>query len=526
MARSSLHLRAGSAFVALATLGSLAASAPVQTSYPPSPAAAVLHLRGFATRSARSLGTYRVADGTWHRPERRAVAAISAKASLYDNTCIPGPFVSAVAFSDETELLVDTGQVPGTSNATLGFLPGTLVDQYVVDGWRWGVCPGQSTAGTGSTTLTAWLSWWGCLDACLLGGDAGSVPPGGTVAVPGIPLGGTSNVCYLFNVDLANSSLEYTLTGDCDSAFDGPGAGASGDTFGYGIQVVRSDGAPYQGGVAAALGGDPGAQTTGFGCRTASDQFGPAGFIGASTSFLDPLRHIDSSTGLGNGDDFIDAIGGQIPGCFSFGYFLGFAQTPHAGLFHEVYGRPDGGALPFVEYCRGEGELAPGCTPCPCGNDAPLGSGGGCANSAGTGARLAASGTARIFADSLRFTLADGLPSTFAVLISGERRLPSNPASPCLGLDTGLASVTLDGLRCSGGDLRRHGTRATDATGAVGVVTAPWGPPGGPPGGLAAAAGLAAGQARHFQAYGRENPLLGCGTGQTTSQAITVVYAP
>jgi hypothetical protein len=39
---------------------------------------------------------------------------------------------------------------------------------------------------------------------------------------------------------------------------------------------------------------------------------------------------------------------------------------------------------------------------CPCGNDAPVGSTGGCANSAGTSARLGVSGLASFSSDTLR----------------------------------------------------------------------------------------------------------------------------
>ena len=133
---------------------------------------------------------------------------------------------------------------------------------------------------------------------------------------------------------------------------------------------------------------------------------------------------------------------------------------------------------------------------------------------------LAASGTPRVSADALRFTLGSATSSSFAVLVSGDNRLPQ--AGPC-PVGSGVTSASLDGLRCVGGALQRHGTRATNV---LGTTNTPWGPPGGPAGGLIAQGGFTSGQTRHFQAFYREAPAAGCGTGQNTSQGVSVIFAP
>ncbi|MEM7519362.1 MAG: hypothetical protein AAF368_20865, partial [Planctomycetota bacterium] len=52
-------------------------------------------------------------------------------------------------------------------------------------------------------------------------------------------------------------------------------------------------------------------------------------------------------------------------------------------------------------YCFGDGGTSPGCTDCPCGNNAPAGSGGGCLNSSSTSAVLNASGQPSLALDTL-----------------------------------------------------------------------------------------------------------------------------
>ena len=187
------------------------------------------------------------------------------------------------------------------------------------------------------------------------------------------------------------------------------------------------------------------------------------------------------------------------------------------------------GANPFSDSCNGDGGDQAGCTPCLCGNDSPPGFAGGCVNSSGTGARLSAAGATSILVldgDDLRFTLEGGVPSSFAVLISGDNLAPANPMNPCFGLNSGLPSTVLDGLRCAVGNTQRHGGRPVAADGSVGATTNGWGGASGPAVGLAAQGGFVAGQTRHYQVFYRELPGLVCGTEQNTSQAVSVTFEP
>ena len=110
----------------------------------------------------------------------------------------------------------------------------------------------------------------------------------------------------------------------------------------------------------------------------------------------------------------------------SFGYSI-----QGQGGFMEIF--PDtiiiGGG--FDSFCFGDGGDQMGCTPCPCTNEAPLGSGGGCLNSAGQSAVLAGGGSDSVLAGDLTFALTGGNVSTFGVLTSGDNLLPNMGRLPC-----------------------------------------------------------------------------------------------
>jgi len=187
-------------------------------------------------------------------------------------------------------------------------------------------------------------------------------------------------------------------------------------------------------------------------------------------------------------------------------------------------------ALQFAELCNGDGGVSPGCTDCPCTNNAPTGTVGGCLNSAGTSARLLASGdpsaslTAGITTD-LRFGLEGAPPNAFCILNSGSAVAPQGLANPCFGLNSGAQALAFDGLRCAVQGTRRHGGRSADGLGRVGVTNNPWGGEGGPPVGIAqAGAGFVAGQTRYFQVINRDDALLSCMRGLNTSQAVRVIF--
>ena len=176
-----------------------------------------------------------------------------------------------------------------------------------------------------------------------------------------------------------------------------------------------------------------------------------------------------------------------------------------------------------TDFCRGDGGDQMGCTDCPCGNNAPPGSDGGCINEAGSSAVLTASGSASVGAQDLCFDLMGANPSSFAVLTSGIAQAPANPANPCFAQNpgSGITSTTLDGLRCVVQGVLRHGTRAIDTNGDVGISNNGWGncSPNFPNG-----AAFNAGTTRHFQAIYRELQSAVCQTGQNTTQGVSVSF--
>lgn len=201
-------------------------------------------------------------------------------------------------------------------------------------------------------------------------------------------------------------------------------------------------------------------------------------------------------------------------------------MAPTAGFIIEF----EVGSGPTNEHCNGDGGNQVGCTNCPCGNESVPGTIGGCLNSVGTSARLAASGSASIHlppnaTNDLRFSISGAPPNAFCILTSGDGVAPGNMANPCFGMSSGVQSVAFDGLRCAIINTRRHGGRSADANGDVGVTNSPWGGEGGPPAGLAdAGVVLTFGQTRFWQVINRDDALLNCMRGLNTSQAIEITF--
>ncbi|MEM7516183.1 MAG: hypothetical protein AAF368_04560, partial [Planctomycetota bacterium] len=96
-------------------------------------------------------------------------------------------------------------------------------------------------------------------------------------------------------------------------------------------------------------------------------------------------------------------------------YFAGGADVPFTTLFDDVFilGAPPS---PFTSLCSGTGESLIGCDSCPCGNNGPLGSGGGCMNSSGNSATLTATGIVSAAADTMRYEVTGANPNTFGIL--------------------------------------------------------------------------------------------------------------
>jgi len=221
---------------------------------------------------------------------------------------------------------------------------------------------------------------------------------------------------------------------------------------------------------------------------------------------------------------WFDTVAGPVPQDMELTQFV---TNPGAASSFTVpvEGPGDGRGL-FPVLCNGDGGNQLGCTPCPCGNNTFPGTFGGCINSSGRGSALVGIGVPSVSADSLRFEMF-GLPSNaFSVLTSGDAVAPGNSNHFCFGLDTGLLSVSFDGLRCAVMNTRRHGGRAADSLGRVGVTSNGWGPPNGPPIGLIGQGGFVAGQTRFYQATHRDNSMFVCGRGLNTSQAVEVTFLP
>ena len=152
----------------------------------------------------------------------------------------------------------------------------------------------------------------------------------------------------------------------------------------------------------------------------------------------------------------------------------------------------------FTDLCFGDGTG----TPCPCGNSADPGR--GCANSAGVGAILSASGSPSFGADDLAFAMTAGPGPVPALLFTGTQQA-----------NGGLGSAFGDGLLCAGGTIQRLDVRLLDAGGA-----ATWGP------GLAAQGGWGASDTRVFQTWYRDVSGSPCGGQFNTTQAIEVTFQP
>ncbi len=170
-------------------------------------------------------------------------------------------------------------------------------------------------------------------------------------------------------------------------------------------------------------------------------------------------------------------------------------------------------------FCFGDGGDQMGCQECPCGNEVAQGLRVGCSNGTGRGCRLFARGSRSVTSGRLRFDIEGANPNTAAVLFSANNKLPLAGLCPP---GSGIPAPTQDGLRCIGGDRRRHGVRATNSSFKNNVA---WGEPN-PAAGIAGAAGFTAGQTRNFQVSYREDPLLVCGQAIQLSNAVEITFAP
>lgn len=157
------------------------------------------------------------------------------------------------------------------------------------------------------------------------------------------------------------------------------------------------------------------------------------------------------------------------------------------------------------------------CSTCPCGNQPIETSRGGCTNRRGMSGTLWAFGEVSASDDSLAFLVTGGEINSLALLVSGDVMLPANSAVCDPG--AGIAPFYMDGLRCAGGALRRHGVKLLNP---FGTSLDRWGGDGA----LMGPMGLSAGQSRVFQVFYRDGLNVNCGTGTNSTNGISVTVAP
>ena len=186
-------------------------------------------------------------------------------------------------------------------------------------------------------------------------------------------------------------------------------------------------------------------------------------------------------------------------------------------------------------FCFGDGGDGLGCVECPCDNNAPIGCRTGCTNRVGTNSVLFKLGIPSVSTpgqspDSLEFGLRGGPPNQLALLTAADNQLPSLPMAPC-PQGYGVQSILLDGLRCTGGNILRHGGRMIQPDGSVGIANGWGGPSFPPPTGVVGQYSYTVGQTRHFQVTHRDfahvpMTMTSCASLLNTSNAISVTMLP
>lgn len=455
----------------------------------------------------KDAGTYHVATGTWTRGE--SSLARGDYDVIYDNSCSVGWYLPL-----EQQAIVDDGRLPSTtspynpqvgpmpaSNYPLVSFPGTD-DSYGVNWYEFAYCTGSAAP---ITTLTAFYE---CYTSCE---DVTLLTPTATIelsGLPGSPAPGTAIGCWIINIDLLGSTLNFTMNGDCDGSWDGT---PMDDNFGYLYMQSTPDPSGQTGPI---LAGDPdGLQQGGpggtgccVGCNTvfwAGPGF-PAGVHGTC----------EEGSGLNNHDLFEldDHQGGYVftyNGCFWFGG--GYSPADRHASFHwKMAGTTsyEPQTEPGTPYCFGHTDQG---NPCPCGNDNdqtdPLGA--GCENGTfSAGARLWGSGQASVANDTLVLHATRGQPYNSSMFFQARNSLDG--AGIYLG----------DGIRCAGGYVKRLKVQLNDGNGdadttpiVISLRSAMLGDT------------LYPGDARTYQWWFRDNPGV-CGNRSNTSNGYYIIWLP
>jgi len=374
----------------------------------------------------RDAGTYHLSTGAWTRAQ--ASVAFSGPEVLYDNTCTTGYFNGL----DPGQGMVDSGRLPSVAS-------GGLADVYSINGFETAYCSYESSP------ITIQVSFWDCYESCDDVYDLPSTPPVAQFALSGMPAGGPSGSqgCWVVSIDLTNTSLDFTLGGDCDGALDGD---SSLDNFTW-IWTVPG-GTTGTVGSGPQLGGDP------------AQAFNPScGGVGDGTTFpgYDPAL---PGTGLGNLDQFtVLPCTTFVCGCYWFGGYSGAngASTPGSNPWSGYYLELLGEGLPPPNTGTSTCDAAGG--HCPCTSNGLAGS--GCPNSFGPGARLVGSGNAAVTDDSFELTVEAAAAGKPGLVLAGT-----------VDLSPGISSVPDSaGLLCVGGSTARGEVVFTDAQGAAPLPT-------------------------------------------------------
>ncbi len=423
------------------------------------------------TSQVKDAGTYHLATGTWTRGVSQA--ALAGPCVIYDNTCTVGYYTGI----QQGNVLFTSGRIPSTSSPSNATSLTGWADQYTVTGFTFAYCSFSPIVANYD------LSFADCYSACDTGG---ALPePTAVFHILNAPAGTLSGGqgCWIVNVSLANTTLEFDLGGDCNGVYNNV---ASTDSFGWSwtqaIPTIGSNAGPI-------MAGDPLGlfATSGQGCG------GP----GSGTCF------VGAGAGPGSGLDIVDRMeignGPGAPGCYWFGGYGGAGGNPFTAFYMQIQGEQSTNAPANMgsSYCAGT-------TTCPCAN---AGSGvGGCKNSGSYGARLMATGNASMVVgqDTLELHVYNVNGSKPGLLLRGDNQLNGGAGNP-IG----------DGLICSAGNSQRSQVVMSTALG-----VAHFGNWNGQRFGSVANVGVPT----NFQYWYRDPQGSPCGSGFNFSNAWTVTY--
>jgi hypothetical protein len=141
-------------------------------------------------------------------------------------------------------------------------------------------------------------------------------------------------------------------------------------------------------------------------------------------------------------------------------------------------------------YCFGSGTA-----PCPCGNQSPVGAGGGCGHGGGSWVVLGHNGTSLVAADDIRFYVAGGPPNSVALLLQGS---------------SSVQWTFKDGLLCVGAPTERIEVLQLDFLGGAQTSVS-----------IVSKGQVFPGDRRYYQLWYLD-PLSACGTGMNTSNGLQV----